>query len=232
MADKSSQLVLDALHRAARDPAGTPLFGRKAAPGLFASTAVARQAAQRCKEQDLLRVVATEPRGKQTQELVAITAKGLDQLLLQSAPRQVFEDLIRAVEGRERQLKEIIGSARQAQAQLGCIQELAETVLGRIDHQTGAGTFHGGAEGDGEWLLGLLKDWHAGNPAKDCPLPHLFKQTENWTIGRFHDALRRLQEKQKAYLHPWTGPLSELPEPHLALLVGHEIAFYVSGRGE
>jgi len=29
---------------------------------------------------------------------------------------------------------------------------------------------------------------------------------------------------------PWTGPLYDLPEPHFALLVGHEVAYYASSR--
>ena len=50
------------------------------------------------------------------------------------------------------------------------------------------------------------------------------------TIGHFHDSLRRLHEQEKIYLHPWTGPLYEIPEPPYALLVGHEIAYYASIR--
>ena len=44
-------------------------------------------------------------------------------------------------------------------------------------------------------------------------------------------ALRRLHAEERIYLHPWTGPLCELPQPPLALLVGHEIAYYASARG-
>jgi hypothetical protein len=50
------------------------------------------------------------------------------------------------------------------------------------------------------------------------------------TIGAFHDALRRLRDAGSIHLHPWTGPLYALPEPPLALLVGHEIAYYASIR--
>jgi hypothetical protein len=68
----------------------------------------------------------------------------------------------------------------------------------------------------------------------DCPLPELFRRARllmpNLTFGQFHDGLRELLEQQKIYLHPWTGPLYDLPEPGLALLVGHEIAYYASVR--
>jgi hypothetical protein len=50
------------------------------------------------------------------------------------------------------------------------------------------------------------------------------------TMGAFHDALRQLHEGRLVYLHPWTGALYELPEPAAALLVGHEVAYYVSLR--
>ena len=50
------------------------------------------------------------------------------------------------------------------------------------------------------------------------------------TVGRFHDALRQLYEMNRVYLHPWTGPLYEIPEPLYALLAGHEIAYYASPR--
>src|SRR5262245_36057467 len=98
MADKSTQLILAALGRAAADPAGVPLFGSRAAPGLFAATGPARQAAQRCKDEDYVRVVRSAPRGKTVQEICAITEKGLAYLLSQVSPKQVLEDLVRALD--------------------------------------------------------------------------------------------------------------------------------------
>ena len=44
------------------------------------------------------------------------------------------------------------------------------------------------------------------------------------------DGLRKLHQQEQIYLHPWTGPLYDLPEPALALLVGHEVAYYASRR--
>ena len=52
------------------------------------------------------------------------------------------------------------------------------------------------------------------------------KESPTLTIGSFHDGLRHLHEQQKIYLHPWTGPLYDLPEPSYALLIGHEVAYY------
>ncbi|HYV36109.1 MAG TPA: hypothetical protein VE988_10425 [Gemmataceae bacterium] len=223
MADKSSQLVLDALGKAAVDPAGVPLFQQKTAAGLFAGTALARQAAQRCKEQDLLRVVRTESRGKAVQEVVAITPKGLEHLLGQSNPRQLLQDLVRAVEGRQQQLNEWIAAAKQAQTSMDALRNLASAALERLDNKqipvdcTNA-------------IVQCLATWSASNAAEDCPLPHLYRQLQGPTIGQFHDTLRRLHAEQRIHLHPWTGPLCEMPEPPLALMVGHEIAYYASFR--
>jgi len=234
VADKSSELVMDALSRAAADPGGLPLFNQKTAPGLFASTALARQAAQRCKEQDLLRVVRTEPRGKAVQEVVAITPKGLDHLVNQASPRQVLQDLLRAVECRDKQLCDWIAVAKQSQVSLEGIRNLAAAVLQRLDtpripHGSQNGTAHVDAA---TTIMRHLEQCCESDPGRDCPLPHLYRQQKGVTIGQFHDALRRLHAEQRIYLHPWTGPLSELPEPPLALLVGHEIAYYASTRNQ
>jgi hypothetical protein len=229
LADKSTQLVLEALSRAVADPAGLPLFSQKTTPGLFSATTLARQAAQRCKEQDLLRVVRTEARGKAVHEVCAITPKGLDHLLSQSNPRHVLEDLVRAVEARERQLGEIVAGVRETQAHLEGLRGLTAAVLA---HMTGARPAPGGAEHCGQEILKYLDDWRTGNASKDCPLPSLFRaltaNTPTLTVGPFHDALRGLHEQGQVYLHPWTGPLYDLPEPAFALLVGHEVAYYAS----
>jgi len=83
-------------------------------------------------------------------------------------------------------------------------------------------------------LLAELTRWHSAGASEDCPLPHLFKATRNaklnGTIGQFHDALRQLHDEGKIYLHPWTGPLYDIPEPPYTLLIGHEIAYYASIR--
>jgi hypothetical protein len=82
-------------------------------------------------------------------------------------------------------------------------------------------------------VLTHLADWAASAAAgQDCPLPELYRaltpRETPPTIGEFHDCLRRLHAARRVYLHPWTGPLYALPEPALALLVGHEVAYYAS----
>ncbi len=92
------------------------------------------------------------------------------------------------------------------------------------------------AEADlGTAILTRLDDWSSlANAGEDCPLPELFRSLaagSSATIGEFHDALRQLHSAGAIYLHPWTGPLHEMPEPAYALLAGHNIAYYASQRG-
>jgi hypothetical protein len=239
MADRSSQLLLDALSRAVADPAGLPLYTSKSVPGLFPATAAARTAAQRCKDEQFVKVVRTESRGKAVQEVCAITDKGLAYLLTQASPRQVLEDLVRAVESRQAQLGELVAAARQTQSSLEAFKALAATVLQQVARQ-GTGQVNGsppGANGVANWdaaALAHLQQRQASGALEDCPLPELFhaagQSYSKLTIGQFHDGLRRLADEGRIYLHPWTGPLYDLPEPPYALLIGHEVAYYASLR--
>jgi hypothetical protein len=265
VADKSTQMVLEALRQAAAEPAGTPLHGSKAAPGLFAATGLGRQAALRCKSEGYLQVVRSETRGKHTLEFCTLTEKGLAYLLAQVDPRHALEDFIRALETRQAQAAELLQAARQMQASLEALKTAAAQVLDRlarpdaphrpaqrgIDGEEGAPA--GAARNERAWrgpppsangspgwveaLLPFLASWPAARPGGalgDCPLPELFRHAQQHepalTVGRFHDALRRLNEEQRIYLHPWTGPLYAIPEPAYVLLVGHEIAYYASER--
>ena len=80
----------------------------------------------------------------------------------------------------------------------------------------------------------LLADWPKARPNEDCPLPELFRHAQqsvpHLTIGHFHDGLRQLYADETIRLHPWTGPLSEIPEPAHALMVGHAVAYYASKK--
>jgi hypothetical protein len=237
LADKTTQLILEALGKAVADPAGAALHGSKNVPGLFASTALAKQAAQRCREEGYLRVDRREPNGKSDGEVYLLSEKGLAFLLSQVSPKQVLEDLVRAVEARQTQLQEWFGVARQTQTSLDGLRTIAEKVLGEIQHagSTVPVVTNGKHESNGSSaILSQLGKWQASGSSEDCPLPELFRRVQSTlsgqTIGQFHDHLRQLHEQNHIYLHPWTGPLHDMPEPAYSLLVGHEIAYYASLR--
>jgi hypothetical protein len=237
LANKSTRLIFDALTRALAEPAGLPLFSARSAPGLFPLTATARQAAQRCKDDGLLRVLALETHGKQPREICAITDKGRDWLLAQSSPRQVLEDFVRVLEERQKQVAELHAATRNLAASLESLQTTVKQILPAPaePHHNGPKSTLACAAGS-EWkpaVPEILEQWHAGS-AGDCPLPALYRRLQSshshLTIGRFHDGLRELHEQHKVYLHPWTGPLYQLPEPPFALLIGHFVAYYASLR--
>lgn len=241
MAATSTQLIVDALSRAAAAPAGLPLYGSKCAPGLFAATAPAKEAAQQCKDSDYLRVVRSETRGKSTQEVCTLTEKGMSYLLGQASPKQLLFELLQAFDARKSEVNNLVVCAQQMQATLdalkGTVDQAVQSVTARSDASTMYSQWlHSGKNnGDGALapaVLAVLEKWHVSNALEDCPLPELYRrvQSSSLTIGQFHDVLRKLAEEAKIYLHPWTGPLSELPEPPCALMVGHEIAYYASIR--
>jgi hypothetical protein len=194
VADKSSQLVLNALHRAAAEPGGMPLFSQKTASGLFAGTSLAKQAAKRCLEEELLGVVRLEPRGKSSQEFAAITPKGLHYLLSQSSPREVLEDFVRALEARDQQLAEMQAAIMQAQESLAALRGLAAVVLQQWPrHSVPLKAQSLAADHECAALIKTeLKRWRDSLAPGDCPLPHLYGQVACFTTGQFHDALRLL----------------------------------------
>ncbi|HZU36351.1 MAG TPA: hypothetical protein VFA18_10610 [Gemmataceae bacterium] len=237
MADKTTQLVLDALGQAAAEPAGIPLYASKGSAGMFATNAAGKQAAQRCKDDGFLRVLRTEPRGKTTHEICAITEKGLAHLLSQVSPRAVLEDLVRALDAREAQVAEWVVLAQQARSSFDGLKAIVERVLQQVQkpaQSAGPGVIGNGSDAWLSGALAYLAQWHASGASEDCPLPDLYRQAKklapHLSIGHFHDGLRRLHDQEHIYLHPWTGPLYDIPEPPYALLIGHEIAYYASLR--
>ncbi len=237
MADKSTQLLVNALSRAVADPAGLPLHGNKKSPGLFTTSAAAKQVAQRCKEEGYVRVVHTEARGKGLLEICTISEKGLAYLFNQVSPKQILEDLVRTLAARQAQVGELVAAARQWQTGLDTLQGTVEKILQQLQKP---GSITGplpSGNGSDAWLaeaVACLAQWQGSGASGDCPLPDLYRRaqsgTHGLTIGHFHDGLRRLHDQEKIYLHPWTGPLYEIPEPAYALLIGHVVAYYASLR--
>jgi hypothetical protein len=238
MADKSSQLLNEALHRAAAEPQGVPLIAGKSRAGLFASNAIGKQAAEKAREAGLLRVLRTEARGKQTCEICGITEKGLAHLLAQVGTRPVLEDFVRALEARRQETGALLDAAKNIQANLESLKGTVERVLRQsgkaADKPVGAAVSANGSSTWKPFVLSYLGQWRSGSALEDCPIPELYRKAlqskADLTVGQFHDGLRSLHEQEQIYLHPWTGPLYEIPEPAYALLVGHEIAYYVSLR--
>jgi hypothetical protein len=269
VADKSTQLILTALSRAAAG-GEVPLYASKSAAGLFPTTAAGKQAAVRCQEQGYLALLTSEAGGSEdnggaTATLVKkktaapprcrITPAGLAYLLGEVSPRQVLDDFVRALEARRQQMAELVQAARQMQQELEVVKAQAAAVLQQVQNaeaSVGQGNGTGGslktlfsgfrqeqaepeARDCSAAVLAELERWEASGSLEDCDLAHLFRQMQaarpDLTIGQMHDTLRALCAAEKVYLHPWTGPLYEIPEPAYALLTGHGIDYYASRRG-
>jgi hypothetical protein len=236
LADQSQALIVDALTRALAAPDGLPLLGSRA--GLFATTTAGKKAAQECRSRGLVRILHPDSIGKTIQEKAALSEEGLAFLLRQTNPRPVLEALLQAIESRQVQMEGLLATARATQASLAELRSHAGRLLDHFQNQ-GSNSLLELAPNKGQHhsqkysaVLAHLRCWQARGALEDCPLPDIYRALRPaesaLTIGQFHDSLRRLQEDQQIYLHPWTGPLYEIPEPALALLVGHEVAYYAS----
>jgi hypothetical protein len=234
--------MLAALSRAAADGAGLPLYASKTkGPGLFPGTALGKQAAQRCRDEGYLQEVPDAMgAGRSAGPVCTLTDKGRAFLLSQVSPRQVLEDFVRVLEARESQVAGVLAQVRQLQTSL---EGLRHSIAGVLDQVRQAETpglnglcqeFRQVEADPAGWVVQALAGWARSGASEDCPLPELYREVRGHcpelTLGAFHDALRRLQDAGTIYLHPWTGPLYQVPEPPCALLVGHEIAYYASLR--
>ena len=227
MADLSHQLLLAALTRAAAEPGGLSLYAQKGEIGLFPATTKAKPLAERAKTEGLLRVVEFDNKNK-GREVCVLTEKGMQLLVRQANPKQIVEDFVRVLEDRQAEVETLGDTVTRMADGLSAIQETLKHVLPRLTEKAGA------ADGLIADIKGRLAEWHASAEAsQDCPLPTLYTKLDaagRASIGQFHDALRQLHDDHQIYLHPWTGALYAMPDPAYALLVGHEIAYYASGR--
>lgn len=132
MADKLTHQIADALGLAAAEPGGLPLFAAKGEPGLFPSAG--KLAAQKALADGLLRVIRTESKGKASRELHGLTDKGWDFLLAAVNPKQVLEDFVRAIEARQGEVGELLGTARRMADSLHGLKEAVARVLPSVTH--------------------------------------------------------------------------------------------------
>ncbi len=230
MADAKSQRdVLDGLQKALAEPTGLPLLVSKGV-GLFANNAAGKAAAKACQDAGWLTSVRKETKGKTTTEYFGLSEPGLGHLLAETSSKPVLTALLEAVQRCQGRIHEWIESVQKSQQILDALRNQIFRVL---EHLEQPGALAKPGKNVADVLLARLAEWQSAGKLGDCPMPELFHAARpyaQFTTGQFHDALRQLHEKEKVYLHPWSGPLYELPQPELSLLVGHEIAYYVSLR--
>jgi hypothetical protein len=222
VADKYAPLILEALARAAAQPEGTPLFSRKGVLGLFPNSAVGKPAAQKALSEHWLQ-------GDADGTSYVATNAGLHHLIDTQSPKAVLNDFVRVLEDRESQVQHLVNETERLADGLHSLREVLGQMLPRVESTRLPSRGVMTTSDLADCLLTRLRDWSS---LQDCPLPELYRSLSTLepapTLGQFHDALRLMHQNGTVYLHPWTGPLYMLPEPALALLVGHEVAYYAS----
>lgn len=230
MIDKQTPLILDALARAAAEPAGVSAYASKAEPGLFPNTAIGKAAAKRCLDERMLQPIPGAAR-----EQCTITERGLRHLADTVNPKKILEDFVRVLEERSEQVRDLRESTERMARNLEGLRQSVAAVLPRVESARIAVPVNRMVDANdlSSSILAHLADWRS-DAGSDCPLPELFRAVAcgrpDCTVGRFHDALRDLHAAGRVYLHPWTGPLYTLPEPGYALVAGHNVAYYASAR--
>jgi len=223
--------IVDGLMRLAGSQEGLPLLAAKNAAGAFPAGKPGKEAAAFCGEHGLVRSLRHDSAGRAGIEIFTISEAGVAWLRKHASAASALDSLAAAVGNRLAQLDEAARQSERQQEQLLQLATLIETLAQKARQDAAQVEVCLGVEAT---ILSELKDWPRRHPLKDCALPDLFRMLQSHrpagTIGEFHDACRRLCEQRKVYLHPWTGPLYEMPEPALAFLFGHEIAYYASLR--
>jgi hypothetical protein len=238
MVDKQTPLILDALARAAAEPAGVLAYSTKAESGLFPNTVLGKAAAKRCIEERLLEPLPGAS-GGMVRERCTITDRGLSYLADVVHPKKILEDFVRVLEERSEQVRDLLDMAGEMASNLKGLTASVSAVLPRVEsvrvqmpQSRLANPILANRTYRAE-ILAYLNEWRP-DTGGDCPLPQLYRavttKLSDCTIGQFHDALRDLQSAGQIYLHPWTGPLYAMPEPGYALLAGHNVAYYASVR--
>lgn len=153
-----------------------------------------------------------------------LTAAGRRWILELENPRVLLEDLVRIS---ERQLEKLESLQRDFDGFRDSVftqANVAAEVLAAVRRDLHSRQMD-------EALLVFLSEAELRPSWTAMTLESLYQQVRaldaNATIGQFHDVVRSLHACGRIRLSPWTGPLYQLPEPSLALLIGHEVLYYV-----
>jgi len=246
--DKATEVLLEALKQALAEPGEQRLYRSGKLDGLFASRSSASgEAASRAVRDGLLEVIRTEVKGKTTTEWVRLTPRGVDFLHEHESPLRALQDL-RAVlqanrEGMPVWLVDVQGQLQALSRQLAqevqrwshrldALSQQVEQALARLEEVAAPPNGRVGVTWGTEALAYLDRRRASGAPG-DCPLPELFaalrERGVELSIAAFHDGLRHLHEGKGLHLAPFTGSLSDLPEPEYALPEGTTMWYY-AGR--
>jgi hypothetical protein len=247
MADKITEVLLEALRRAIAEPAEQRLFRSGKFPGLFTGrTSVYTEAASRALREGLLEVVRSESKGKVTTDWVRPSPRGVLYVHEHESPLRALQDLrdllcvsregipVWLAEMRhdlQALVAKVSGEAERWSHRLEVLSQRADEALRRAD--AGTERTNGAAVPWALDALTYLDRRQTGGAAAHCPLPELFAalrlQHDELSMTAFHDGLRRLADHRALQLYAFQGPSNELPQPEYALLDGATLLYY-AGR--
>jgi hypothetical protein len=222
VADKQT-IILHALSIALESNKVWPLFNKKGVQGLFPLSAPGKEAAKYSIEKQFFKLVGHTT--KSFSESVAITAIGARALLEGLKVTRLLEnatDIMRA----SHENADVDSNTEEIH-----FYERIEKAVGEILKRLNSSNSKELVAVEKHIFL-VLKEWSDEGRIGDCQLNYIYQKTLSLcpgiTPGAFHDGLRGLSQKKLVELHPWTGPLYEIPQPELAMMSGHEIACYAS----
>ena len=249
MADKVTQILLDALKTAIAEPGEQRLFRSGKLPGLFGGrSGINGEAAARALGEGMLEVVRSETKGKLGVDWVRPTPRGVHFVHEHESPLRALEDLRELLKVSREGLPLWLAEMRRDLAALGTRLSAEserwthrlETISQRIEEalrRAEAAKAHtaNGAPAGVSWAvdaLAYLDHRQSAGAVGHCPLPELFAALRlrhgDLSMAAFHDGLRRLHGQRSVFLYPFQGPAAELPQPEYALLDGASVFYYAA----
>jgi hypothetical protein len=243
-----TELILDALRQAAREPHEQRLYRSSKTPGLFASrTGPSAEAALTALRDGLLEVARSETKGKTVTEWVRITPRGIEFLHAHESPARALEELLSVLRTTQDGIPVWMAEIRKELDQLGSrLTEEVQTVTHRLEllsqrvlevlRRTEAAVPPVPSDLAalvpwGPDALSYLDHRKATGVVNYCSLPELFTALRDKHAGllvkEFHDGLRALHDRGVVRLLPYEGS-DGLPEPEYALPSGSEVYYHVA----
>lgn len=229
---KLQPLVLAGLTAAFASSTECLLIASRSQSGLFPNNVAGKAAAQAAIHAGWLKVEKSETRGKSLTTFVSLSPAGMDYLLGQTNPKPIIEAVQKQLQQSESTLFVLRDQLQTCHKHIQVMRNKVE----ELEKRSGTMVTHEKVTMP-DWesnIKGYLHHRQVARPAEDCPLSELYQharqQVPQLSVGTFHDGIRRLQARQEIALQPWTGSLHELPDPELAIMQGHSVAYYASPR--
>lgn len=164
---------------------------------------------------------------------IQVTGQGVQWLREQGVP--VINDFLRHLEQWKDQDRALVSKVKENISRLDQLTVALKAILGDPTSGSREGNLLESVENE---ILAVLasadqRQSYLENGSCDISLPLIHQRVQQGlgrelTSGTFQDAIRNLHFARKILLHPWTGTLYSIPEPAMALLVGHEVTYYAS----